>query len=110
MGLLRDGATLTEVTRRGDDPPGLTARVLLDDRRRRHHHDRDLRRRPGLPYAENLVAEQAAPAVRGVAFEGIGLAVPGAGVLAAIESAHLIVSGPADPAAGLLPHPRGCPA
>ena len=101
-GLLRDGATLTEVTRRLARSAGLTARVLpmTDDDVTTTIVTSDGRR---LPYAEYLVREQAAPAVRGVAFEGIGRAVPAPGVLAAIESADLIVLGPADPVAGLLP-------
>ena len=101
-GLLREGATLTEVTRRLAGSSGITARVLpmTDDDVTTTIVTADGRR---LPYPEYLVREQAAPAVRGVAFEGIGQAVPAPGVLAAIESAGLIVLGPADPVAGLLP-------
>ena len=56
-----------------------------------------------LHYQEYLVREQAEPGVRGVRFDGIGAAAPAPGVLAAIESADLIVLGPGNPVASMLP-------
>jgi LPPG:FO 2-phospho-L-lactate transferase len=101
-GLLGGGATLTEVTARLATALGVRSRVLpmtdhdvttmistTDDRL--------------LPYAEYLLREQAAPGVRGVRFDGIGAARPAPGVLAAIESADLIVLGPSNPVASMLP-------
>ena len=101
-GLLRDGSTLTEVTRRLAGSHHIPARLLpmTDDDVTTTIVTADGRR---LHYEEYLVREQAAPAVRGVAFEGIGGAVPAPGVLAAIETAGLIVLGPSDPVGGLLP-------
>ena len=101
-GLLRDGGTLTEVTRRLAGSHHIPARLLpmTDDDVTTTIVTADGRR---LHYEEYLVREQGAPAVRGVAFEGIGQAVPAPGVLAAIEAAGLIVLGPSDPVAGLLP-------
>ncbi len=101
-GLLRDGSTLTEVTRRLTGSHHIPARLLpmTDDDVTTTIVTADSRR---LHYEEYLVREQAAPAVRGVAFEGIGGAVPAPGVLAAIETAGLIVLGPSDPVGGLLP-------
>ena len=101
-GLLRDGASLTEVTRRLAESSGITARILpmSDDDVTTMVVGVDGRL---LHYQEYLVRERAAPAVRGVRFEGIGQARPAPGVLAAIESATHIVLGPANPVAGLLP-------
>jgi LPPG:FO 2-phospho-L-lactate transferase len=101
-GLLREGASLTEVTRRLAESSGITARILpmSDDDVTTMVVGVDGRL---LHYQEYLVREQATPAVRGVRFEGIGQARPAPGVLAAIESATHIVLGPASPVAGLLP-------
>ena len=101
-GLLRDGSTLTEVTRRLAGSHHIPARLLpmTDDDVTTTIVTADGRR---LHYEEYLVRERAAPAVRGVAFAGIGGAVPAPGVLAAIETAGLIVLGPSDPVGGLLP-------
>jgi LPPG:FO 2-phospho-L-lactate transferase len=101
-GLLADGLTLTEVTARLARSFGLRARVLPMT-------DHDVTTMVGttdgrwLHYAEYLVREQAAPGVRGVRFGGIGTASPAPGVLAAIESADLIVLGPGNPVASMLP-------
>ena len=85
-GLLRDGGTLTGVTRRLAGSHHIPARLLpmTDDDVTATIVTADGRR---LHYEEYLVRERAAPAVRGVAFEGIGGAVPAPGVLAAIETA-----------------------
>ncbi|HEY0717708.1 MAG TPA: 2-phospho-L-lactate transferase CofD family protein [Streptosporangiaceae bacterium] len=101
-GLLAQGRTLTEATARLATSFGVRARVLpMTD----HDVTTMVSTADGrqLPYQEYLVREQAAPGVRGVRFDGIGAAVPAAGVLAAVESADLIVLGPSDPVAGLLP-------
>src|ERR1700759_411181 len=101
-GLLADGLTLTEVTARLASALGVRTRVLPMS-------DQDVTTRVStadgqlLTYPEYLVREQAAPGVRGVRFDGIGVARPAPGVLAALESADLIVLGPSDPVASLLP-------
>ena len=101
-GLLTGGSTLTEATARLATALGVRVRVLPMS-------DQDVTTRITttdgrlLTYQEYLVREQAAPGVRGVRFAGIGTAAPAAGVLAAIDSADLIVLGPADPVAGMLP-------
>lgn len=101
-GLLADGLTLTEVTARLATALGVRTRV-------RPMSDQEVTTRISttdgrlLTYPEYLVREQAGPGVRGVRFDGIGAARPAPGVLAAIESADLIVLGPSDPVASLLP-------
>ncbi len=101
-GLLADGLTLTEVTARLATALGVRTRVLpMSDQEvttRISTTDGRL-----LTYPEYLVREQAAPGVRGVRFDGIGAAQPAPGVLAALESADLIVLGPSDPVASVLP-------
>ena len=101
-GLLADGLTLTEVAARLATALGVRTRVLpMSDQEvttRITTTDGRL-----LHYQEYLVREQAAPGVRGVRFDGIGTAQPAPGVLAALESADLIVLGPSDPVASLLP-------
>lgn len=101
-GQLSSGATLTEVTARLTAALGVRSRVLpMSD----HDVTTRITTTDGrvVPYAEYLIREQAAPGVRGVRFDGIGTAAPAPGVLAAIESADLIVLGPSNPVAGLLP-------
>ena len=101
-GLLGDGVTLTGVTARLATAMGVRVRVLpmTDD---------DVTTQVSTTggqwrlYQEYLVRDQAAPGVRGVRFDGIGTARPAAGVLAAIESADLIVLGPSNPVASMLP-------
>ena len=101
-GQLSSGSTLTEVTARLTAALGVRSRVLPMS-----NHDVTTRVTTTdgrvLHYEEYLVREQAAPGVRGVRFDGIGTAAPAPGVLAAIESAALIVLGPSNPVAGLLP-------
>jgi LPPG:FO 2-phospho-L-lactate transferase len=101
-GLLGGGATLTEVTARLATAFGVRSRVLpmTDDDVTTMISTTDGRL---LPYEEYLLREQAAPGVRGVRFDGIGAARPAPGVLAAIESADLIVLGPSNPVASMLP-------
>jgi LPPG:FO 2-phospho-L-lactate transferase len=101
-GLLGDGVTLTEVTARLASSLGVRARVLpMTD----HDVTTMISTTDGrlLHYQEYLVREQAGPGVRGVRFDGIGTAAPAPGVLAAIESADLIVLGPSNPVASMLP-------
>jgi LPPG:FO 2-phospho-L-lactate transferase len=101
-GLLADGLTLTEVTARLAASLGVRARVLpMTD----HDVTTMISTTDGrvLHYQEYLVREQAEPGVRGVRFDGIGTATPAPGVLAAIESADLIVLGPSDPVAAMVP-------
>ena len=101
-GLLADGLSLTEVTARLATALGVRARVLPMSEQevttRISTTDGQL-----LTYPEYLIREQAAPGVRGVRFDGIGTAQPAPGVLAAIDAADLIVLGPSDPVASLLP-------
>jgi LPPG:FO 2-phospho-L-lactate transferase len=100
-GLLGGGATLTEVTARLATALGVRSRVLpMTD----HDVTTMVSTTDGrlLPYEEYLLREQAAPGVRGVRFDGIGAARPAPGVLAAIESADLIVLGPSNPVASML--------
>jgi LPPG:FO 2-phospho-L-lactate transferase len=101
-GQLSAGSTLTEVTARLTAALGVRSRVLPMS-----NHDVTTRITTTdgrvLPYPEYLIREQAAPGVRGVRFDGIGTAAPAPGVLAAIESADLIVLGPSNPVASLLP-------
>jgi LPPG:FO 2-phospho-L-lactate transferase len=101
-GLLGDGLTLTEVTARLASALGVRARVLpmTDDDVTTQVSTTDGQ---WLHYQEYLVRDRAAPGVRGVRFDGIGAARPAAGVLAAIDAADLIVLGPSNPVAGLLP-------
>ncbi|HWG13594.1 MAG TPA: 2-phospho-L-lactate transferase CofD family protein [Streptosporangiaceae bacterium] len=101
-GLLAGGRTLTEATAQLVSSFGVRARVLpMTD----HDVTTMVSTTDGrlLHYEEYLVREQAGPGVRGVRFDGIGTAVPAAGVLAAIESADLIVLGPSSPVASMLP-------
>jgi LPPG:FO 2-phospho-L-lactate transferase len=101
-GLLADGLTLTEVTARLTASLGVRARVLpMTD----HDVTLMISTTDGrlLHYQEYLVRERAGPGVRGVRFDGIGTAVPAPGVLTAIESADLIVLGPSDPVAAMVP-------
>ena len=101
-GLLADGHTLTEVTARLAASLGVRSRVLpMSD----HEVTTRITTTDGrlLHYQEYLVREQAAPGVRAVRFDGIGTAQPAPGVLAAIESADLIVLGPSNPVASMLP-------
>jgi LPPG:FO 2-phospho-L-lactate transferase len=101
-GLLGGGSTLTEVTARLADALGVRVRVLPMTN---HDVTTMISTTDGrlLPYEEYLIREQAAPGVRGVRFDGIGTARPAPGVLAAIESADLIVLGPGNPVASMLP-------
>jgi LPPG:FO 2-phospho-L-lactate transferase len=101
-GLLAEGRTRTEVTARLAAALGIRPRVLpmSDDEVTTRVSTTDGRL---LPYQEYLVREQARPGVRGVRFDGIGTARPAPGVLAAIEGADLIVLGPSNPVASLLP-------
>ena len=101
-GLLAGGRTLTEVTARLAASLGVRSRVLPMSE---HEVTTRVSTTDGrlLHYQEYLVREQAAPGVRGVRFDGIGTAQPAPGVLAAIESADLIVLGPSNPVAGMLP-------
>jgi LPPG:FO 2-phospho-L-lactate transferase len=101
-GLLADGLTLTEVTARLATALGVRPRVLpMSD----HEVTTRISTTDGrlLHYQEYLVREQAAPGVRGVRFDGIGTAQPAPGVLAAIDAADLIVLGPSNPVASMLP-------
>lgn len=101
-GQLSAGSTLTEVTARLATALGVRSRVLpMSD----HDVTTQITTADGrvLGYQEYLVREQAAPGVRGVRFDGIGAAAPAPGVLAAIESADLIVLGPSNPVAAMLP-------
>lgn len=101
-GLLAEGLRLTEVTARLTKSSGVRSRILpMTD----HDVTAMVTTTDGrlLHYQEYLVREQAAPGVRGVRFDGIGTAAPAPGVLAAIESADLIVLGPANPVPGMLP-------
>jgi LPPG:FO 2-phospho-L-lactate transferase len=101
-GLLADGLSLTEVTARLATALGVRTRVLPMS-------DQEVTTRVSttdgrlLTYPEYLIREQAAPGVRGVRFDGIGSAQPAPGVLAAIDAADLIVLGPSDPVASMLP-------
>ena len=101
-GLLSGGTTLTEVTARLASALGVRVRVLpmTDDDVTTQVSTTDGQ---WLHYQEYLVRDQAGPGVRGVRFDGIGTARPAAGVLAAIESADLIVLGPSNPVASMLP-------
>jgi LPPG:FO 2-phospho-L-lactate transferase len=101
-GQLSTGSTLTEVTARLTAALGVRSRVLpMSD----HDVGTRVTTTDGrvLPYEEYLVREQAASGVRSVRFDGIGAAAPAPGVLAAIESADLIVLGPGNPVAAMLP-------
>jgi LPPG:FO 2-phospho-L-lactate transferase len=101
-GLLSSGSTLTGVTARLTAALGVRVRVLpMTD----HDVTTMITTTDGrlLHYEEYLVREQAAPGVRGVRFDGIGTAAPAPGVLAAIESADLIILGPSNPVAAMLP-------
>ena len=101
-GLLADGHTLTEFTARLAASLGVRSRVLpMSD----HEVTTRITTTDGrlLHYQEYLVREQAAAGVRAVRFDGIGTAQPAPGVLAAIESADLIVLGPSNPVASMLP-------
>jgi LPPG:FO 2-phospho-L-lactate transferase len=101
-GLLADGLPLTEVTARLAAALGVRPRVLpMSD----HEVTTRISTTDGrlLHYQEYLVREQAAPGIRGVRFDGIGTARPAPGVLAAIDGADLIVLGPSDPVASMLP-------
>jgi LPPG:FO 2-phospho-L-lactate transferase len=101
-GLLAEGRTLTEATARLAGSFGVRARILpmTDDDVTTMVTTADGRL---LHYQEYLVREQAGPGVRGVRFDGIGTARPAAGVLAAIDAADLIVLGPGNPVASMLP-------
>lgn len=101
-GQLRDGAGLSEVTARLATALGVTVRLLpmTEDEVTTIVRTADGRL---LHYEEFLVRHQCRPPVQEVCFAGIDRAATGPGVLAALESADVIVLGPSNPVASMLP-------
>lgn len=102
-GLLREGVTLTEVTRRLADQIGVTVRVLpmTDVEVQTQITTTDGR---CLHYEEFLVREHAAPVVASTRYETSGgPAVPAPGVLEALRDADLVVIAPSNPIASIAP-------
>ncbi len=93
--LLRQGHTLTEVTRRLCVALGVAHRLLpMTDDRMRTVLDTD---RGPLDFQTYFVRERWQPVVHRIRFEGSGEAQPSEAVAAALEAATLIVLGPSNP-------------
>lgn len=102
-GLLRNGATLTEVTKQLAGQFGVTVRVLpmTDAEIRTQVTTTDGR---CLHYEEFLVKEHAAPEVAGTRHDMTGgPATPAPGVLEALREADLVVIAPSNPIASIAP-------
>ena len=101
-GLLRDGIGLAEVTARLASAMGVPVRLLpmTEDEVTTTVRTADGRL---LHYEEFLVKHQCRPAVSEVWFAGLDRAATTPGVLEALESAEIIVLGPSNPVASMLP-------
>ncbi len=101
-GLMRDGAGLAAVTARLASALGVAARILpmSEDEVTTVVETMDGRL---LHYEEYFIREQCDPQLRRVHFKGLDRAAAAPGVLAAIESADLIVLAPSNPIASVLP-------
>lgn len=99
--MLRDGATLSEVTAHLAAATGVTTRLLpaTDD----EVATRVVTDRGELSFQEYFVKHRAEPAVRDVRYDGAAVAAPAPGVLPAIDDAELVVLGPSNPVASLGP-------
>ena len=92
---LRDGLTLTEVTRRLSDALGITCALLpVSDDPVRTMLDTD---QGTLAFQEYFVRDRWQPIVRQIRFEGSETAKPSASVIAALEEATLIAFAPSNP-------------
>lgn len=100
--MLRDGATLSEVTAHVSSALGVIPVLLpmTDDRVRTLVRCSDGRT---LEFQEYFVREQCAPEVTGVSFDGAAEASPAPGVLEAIEGADLVVVSPSNPIVSIGP-------
>ena len=100
--MLREGATLSEVTARVSEALGLIPVVLpmTDDRVRTLVSCTDGRT---LSFQEYFVRERCAPEIESVAFERVAGAAPAPGVLDAIERADLVVVCPSNPVVSIGP-------
>ncbi|MGI9186259.1 MAG: 2-phospho-L-lactate transferase CofD family protein, partial [Gaiellales bacterium] len=98
---LRKGETLSSITADVARRWGCASQLLpaTDDRLRTWIATDDAE----LPFQEWLVRRRAADAVAGVRFEGIEVATPAPGVLAAIAEADRIVLAPSNPFVSLDP-------
>jgi LPPG:FO 2-phospho-L-lactate transferase len=101
-GLLRAGVGLTEITRRLAAAWSVPVRVLpMTEQevatRVRAEGGQDLH------YQEFLVRDRASVPVHRVWYDGLDRAAAGPGVLAAISGADLVVLGPSNPVASMLP-------
>ncbi len=101
-GLLRLGTGLAEITRRLADAWSVPVRVLpMTEDEVATRVETTSRRQ--LHYQEFLVRHRATPPVRRVWHEGLEHAAPAPGVLEAIADADMIVLGPSNPVASMLP-------
>jgi LPPG:FO 2-phospho-L-lactate transferase len=100
--MLREGATLSQVTRRMSEALGVMPLLLpmTDDRVRTRVHCTDGRT---LSFQEYFVRERCTPEVASVSFEGAGDAAPAPGVVDAIETADLVVVCPSNPLVSIGP-------
>lgn len=93
--LLREGHTLTEVTRRLSEAVGIGPDLLpMTDDTVRTVLDTDIGE---LAFQEYFVREGWQPAVREICFDGADMAQPSQAVADALDAATLIVFGPSNP-------------
>lgn len=98
---LREGATLSEITRELSRARGIDVRVLpMTDDRVRTVISTD---GGDLAFQDYLVRRRARPRVRGVSYRGVRRARPAPGVLEAIEASSLIILAPSNPYVSLGP-------
>ncbi|HEY4409076.1 MAG TPA: GTP cyclohydrolase II [Acidimicrobiia bacterium] len=100
--LLHEGQNLADVTARLAGALGVPARVLPAT----SDEVRTVIRTAGgaeLGYQEYLVQRRAADAVTDVRWDGLPASQPGPSVIDAIEAADLIILGPSNPVASVLP-------
>jgi LPPG:FO 2-phospho-L-lactate transferase len=101
-GLMRAGTGLSEITRRLADAWSVPVRVLpMTENEVATRIETPGQRQ--LHYQEFLVRHRAALPIRRVWHEGIQQAAPASGVLEAIADADVIVLGPSNPVASMLP-------
>jgi len=100
-GWLREGLTLTKITRRLAEAMGVRLHVLpMTDHEVETHV---LTLKGWLPYQQFLVLHEAQDGVAQICYQGSETAQAGPGVIAAIKQAELVIIAPSNPFASVAP-------
>ncbi len=100
-GWLREGLTLTQITRRFAETMGVRLQALPMTEQEVETHV--LTRKDWLHYQQFLVRNDAQDSVTQICYRGSETAQPGPGVIAAITQAELVIIAPSNPFASVVP-------